>query len=94
MDRDHIGEPHGNVGKVVGQDFLYFTAENFSFVLIHFHPNLIAERIDTRIAVVSAIGAVGREAFGGKNKFENIGVVVRANLGKARSKRDSSLRSE
>ncbi len=78
MDGDYIGEPHRDVGQVVRQDFLYFAAESLSFFLIHFNANLIGERIDARAAVVSAIGAVGREAFGGKNKFENVGIVVGA----------------
>ena len=55
-----------------------FAAEGFSFFLIHFHSNLIGERVETRVAVVSAVGAVGRESLGGKSKFEKIGIGVGA----------------
>jgi len=79
VDGNHIGEPHRDVGQIVGQDFLYFAAECFAFFLIHFHTNLVGERVDARVAVVSAIGAIGRESFGGKNKFEDVGIVVGAN---------------
>ncbi len=63
MHGNDVGEPHGDVGQIVSQDFLYFAAERFPFVAVHFHTNLIGERVDTRIAVVSAICAVRREAL-------------------------------
>src|SRR5207302_5951789 len=34
------------------------------------------ERVDVRVAVVSAIGAVGREAFRREGEFEEIGIGV------------------
>ena len=40
-----------------------FARQGFPFFLVHFHANLIGERVDARIAVVSAIGSVGREAL-------------------------------
>jgi hypothetical protein len=76
VDGNYIGKPHGDVGQVVGQDFLDFAAECFAFFLIHFHTNLIGQRVDTRIAVVPAVGAVGRETLRRKDKFEDIGIVV------------------
>ena len=41
MDRYGVGEPEGQVGEIIGQNFLDFAAELFSFFLIHFHANLI-----------------------------------------------------
>ena len=78
MHGDYIGEPHGDVGQVVGQDSLCFAAECLSFCLVHFHTNLIGERVDARIAVVSAIRAVWREALGRENELEDVRIVVGA----------------
>src|SRR5258707_14492896 len=66
------------MGKICRQDFLGFAAEGSSFFRIHFHSNLIGERVETRIAVVSAVGAVGWEALGGKSKLKKIGIGVGA----------------
>jgi hypothetical protein len=71
VDGNDVGEPKRDIGKVFRENFLDFTAEGLALFLIHFHVNLIGERVNTRVAVVSAIGAVGREAFRGVNEFED-----------------------
>ncbi len=78
MYGDDVGEPEQQAGNFVRKDFLNFAAENLPFFAIHFGANLIDQRVDARIAVVSALGAVGRKALRGKNKFEDVGIVVGA----------------
>ena len=63
MERDNVVEPHRKIGKVFRQDFLHFTAQEFPFFLIYFHANLVGQRVYARVAVVSAIGAVGRKSL-------------------------------
>ncbi len=70
MDGAHVVEPQRQVGQVLG--FLHFTAQSFSLFLIHFHANLIRERVDARVAVVSAVGTVGREAFRREGKLKKM----------------------
>ena len=90
VDGDYVSEPHGDVGQLFGDDFLRFAAEGFALFLVGFDVDLVGQRVDARVAAAAAVGAVGRKAFGRKNKFENVGIVV----GEWRGKRDSSLRSE
>ncbi len=78
MDGDYVGEPERNVGEIVGQDFLGFTAGRFPFFLIHFGTDLVGERVNARVAVVSTVGAIGREAFAGEGELEEIRVVIGA----------------
>jgi hypothetical protein len=78
MDGDYVGKPHGDVGELFGDYFLGFAAKLFSFFLIGLYTNLISQPVDVRILVVSAVGAVGRETFGSKNIFKNVGIVVGA----------------
>ena len=64
---------------MLGKDSVHVAAQGFAFFLIHFHTNLIGERVDARVAVVSAVGAVGRKAFRREGKFKKIGIGVGAN---------------
>jgi len=63
VDGYDVAKPKRQIRKILGQDFLGFAAEGFSFFLIHFHSNLVGKRVETRITVVSAVGAVGWESL-------------------------------
>ncbi len=63
MDGDDVGEPERYVRKIFRQDFLNFAAESFPFFAIHFGANLVGERVNARVAIVSAVGAIGRKAL-------------------------------
>jgi len=78
MDGEYVGEPERDVGEIVGQDFLGFAAEGLPFFLIHFGTDLVSERVDARVAVVSTVGAIGREALAGESELEEIRVVIGA----------------
>ena len=78
MDGNGVGEPERQVREIVGQDFLRFAAKRFPFFLIHFGANLVGERVDAWVAVVSAVGAVGREALRGVDELEDVRIVVGA----------------
>ena len=78
MDGDDVRKPERQVGQVFGKDFLNFAAERLPFFAIRFRANLVDQRVDARVAIVSAVGAVGREALRGKNEFEDVGIVVGA----------------
>src|SRR6202171_5680250 len=74
MDGDYVGGPERGVREIVGQDFLALAAENLPFFTIHFDTDLVGERVDARVAVVSAVGAIGREALAGEGELEEIRV--------------------
>ena len=78
MDGDNIGKPERKIGQVFRNDFLDCTAERFAFFLIHFRVNLIGKHVNARDAVVSTVGAIGREAFGGIDEFKDVRVGVGA----------------
>ena len=76
MDRDDVGEPERQIGQIDRKDFLNFAAESLPFFAIRFSANLLDERVDARVAVVSAICAVRRKALRRKNKFKHVGIEI------------------
>ena len=61
VDRNHVIKPQGQIGKIFRQNSLYLAVQKFSFFLIHLNTNLVRERVDARIAVVSTVRAIGRK---------------------------------
>jgi hypothetical protein len=60
MRGNDVIKPHRQIGQILRQNFLNFTAQSFRFFLIHLHSNLVRKRFDAGIAIVPAIGAVRR----------------------------------
>src|SRR5260370_40766203 len=79
MHRDYVGKPKRQVGEIVSQDFLDFAAEGLPFFAIHFGADLVGQRVDARVAIVSTVRAVGREALAGEGKLKEIRIVIGAN---------------
>jgi hypothetical protein len=69
VDGDDVGEPERQVGQIIRKDLLSFAAVCLPFFAVHFGANLVDERVKARVAVVSAIGAVGRERLRGKKIY-------------------------
>jgi len=63
VDGNNIIEPQPQVGKIVRQDFLDFSAGSFPFFLIHLHTSLVRQRVDARTAVMPAIAPLGGKRF-------------------------------
>ena len=78
MDGNNIIEPQPQVGKIVRQDFLDFSAGSSPFFLIHLHTSLVRQRVDARTAVMPAIGAVGRKTLRRKRSLKKVVISVSA----------------
>ena len=76
MHADIVDVPEIHVRLVYGKDFLNFGQDLPSFCAVHFHSFAIEQSVECRVAIVAAIGAVGREAFGGEGKLKKIGAGV------------------
>src|SRR5580692_4604822 len=79
MHHDVFDVPQIDVGQVVGENALDLRVDLFARVLVNFPASLIDQRIDTRVGVISAIGAVRRELGRMKNILENVRVFITSN---------------
>ena len=78
---EHVVEiPEVDVRQVLRQDVLNFEIELLAGVLIDLGFCLIDEGVDAGVGVVAAVGAVRRELRGVESVFEDVGVLVAADL--------------
>ena len=76
----HIVEiPEIDVGQVFGDDALNFVIDDFALLLVERAAAFADQLVDPRVRVEGAVGALGREAGGVEDVFEDVGVLVAAN---------------
>lgn len=78
MDGDVVDVPEIYVREIVSDDLLDLEKDLAAFVVIGSLAGLVEERVELRIAIAAAIGAVGWNFMGGEDEFENVGIVVTA----------------
>src|SRR5437588_10554758 len=78
VHQDIIQIPEIYVRQVAGKDPLHFSVNFFALVLIELTAALRDQSVNLRIAVVTAVGAPGREAAAGEDSFKNVGVLIAA----------------
>src|ERR1700692_5066172 len=76
----HVIEvPQIDVGNIARQDFLNFIVKFFPSILIDLAARQVDQDIDTRVAVETAVCALGRESVGVEGVFKNVGIFVSTN---------------
>src|SRR5207253_6152921 len=68
--------PEIYVRQIAGEDLLYLLVDLGALALIELAAALRDQSVNLRIAVVTAVGAPGREAAGGEDSFKNVGVLI------------------
>src|SRR5437763_6726579 len=79
VHQDIIQIPEIYVGQIAGEDLLSLRVDLGALALIELAAALRDQSVNSRIAVVTAVGAPGREAAGGEDSFKNVGVLIAAN---------------
>src|SRR6516162_9081558 len=74
VDDNIVEIPEIYVRQIFGEDSLNLAVNWLALCLVDFAACLVEQRIDVRIGVVTAIGALRRNAGGVKHIFEDIGV--------------------
>src|SRR5438552_16521593 len=78
VHQDIIQIPEIYVRQIAGEDLLYLRVDLGALALIELAAALRDQSVNLRIAVVTAAGAPGREAAGGEDSFNNVGVLIAA----------------
>src|SRR5437899_614054 len=78
VHQDIIQIPEIYVRQIAGEDLLDLRVDLGALALIELTAALRDQSVNLRIAVVTAIGAPGREAAGGEDSFKNVGILIAA----------------
>src|SRR5438067_863881 len=78
VHQDIIQIPEIYVRQVAGKDPLHFSVNFFALVLVKLAAALSDKGVNLGIAVVTAVGAPGREAAAGEDSLKNVGVLIAA----------------
>ena len=78
VHQDIIQIPEIYVRQIAGEDLLYLGVDLSALALIELAAALRDQSVNLRIAVVTAVGAPGREAAGGEDSFKNVGILIAA----------------